>query len=56
MSALGGKSSVRPVYGMLVEDVLILADSYKERRNPVRVVCLEGLKMEEVRDSNGSGI
>jgi hypothetical protein len=41
---------------MLVEDLLILADSYRHRRTPVRVVCLEGLKMQEVRDKEGLGI
>lgn len=41
---------------MLVGDVLILAESYKERRNPTKVVCLEGLTMNEVKDANGFGI
>jgi hypothetical protein len=47
---------VQPIYGMLVEDVLILAESYKERKHPLKVVCLEGLTMNDINDKNGFGI
>jgi|LakMenE18May11ns_1017448.scaffolds.fasta_scaffold7640090_1 hypothetical protein len=50
------KNKVQPIYGMLVEDVLILAESYKERKHPLKVVCLEGLTMNDVSDKNGYGI
>ncbi len=41
---------------MIVSDVLILAHSYRHRRTPWRVVCLEGLKMQELRGKDGLGI
>jgi hypothetical protein len=50
------KGKTTPIYGMLVEDVLILAETYKERRYPIKVVCLEGLTMNEIKDSNGYGL
>lgn len=36
-------NKVKSIYGMLIEDVLIISESYKSRRNPFRIVCLEGL-------------
>ena len=49
-------NKVQPIYGMLVEDVLILAESYKDRKHPLKVVCLEGLTMNDINDKNGFGI
>lgn len=43
-------SKLQTIYGILAGDMLIIADSYKSRRNPIKVVCLDGLTMKEVRD------
>ena len=41
---------------MLVEDVLILAESKKKRESPFKVIFLEGLNLKYVEDENGYGI
>jgi hypothetical protein len=37
---------MKPAFGMLVEDVLILAESRKEREKPFKVIFLEGLSLK----------
>ncbi len=49
-------NKISEIYAMLVGDVLIIAESYKERRCPTKIICLEGLSMREVTDKNGFGI
>jgi len=44
------QGKIREVYVMLVDDVLIIASSYKKRRTPFKVIYLEGLTMNKVHD------
>lgn len=41
---------------MLVEDVLVIAESFKKRKYPYKIIYLSGLDMRTLKDSNGSGI
>ena len=50
------ENKIKNVYAILIGDMLIVADNYKTRRNPTKVVCLDGLTMKELRDENGFGI
>ena len=47
---------LKNIYAMLIGDILIIAENRNSRRNPTKVVCLDGLSMDEVRDQNGYGI
>ncbi len=49
-------NKITDIYAMLVGDVLIIADSYKDRRCPTKIICLEGLSMRELTDKHGYGI
>jgi hypothetical protein len=53
---IGKQDKPKGIYAMLVGDVLIIAESYKTRRNPFKVICLEGLNMIEIYDGTGFGI
>lgn len=50
------ENTIKRVYAILIGDMLIIADNFKTRRNPTKVVCLDGLTMRELRDENGFGI
>jgi len=44
------ENKIKKVYCILIGDMLIIAENYKTRRHPTKVVCLDGLTMREVRD------
>lgn len=36
---------IKEVFAILAGDMLIIADDFKSRKNPTKVVCLDGLTM-----------
>jgi len=44
------------IFGMLIGDVIVIARNKQTRHVPIKVLCLDGLSMEEVNDQHGYGI
>jgi hypothetical protein len=47
---LSADGRIKNIYAMLVGDILIIANNYASRKEPTKVICLDGLNMTETRD------